>query len=195
MSCYSPRTKNSPGFEELNEENYPVFAMTQQRTLRKDELVVKFNVFYPIDNQIKKVKEKIDSIKKDITVNPTRDKKYGETDKIRLITCLRLLDALDDKKKKAATEEEILFYIYWHKFKWPNEIKSPDQIEERNSKSKERYSKYDKNEIKNLKEVMKDNIKEATELCDGGYVSLVKSVSHYLNKTLDKEEVMIMKEI
>jgi hypothetical protein len=186
MSFYSPRTKNSPGFEYLNKEAYPIFYKKPRKSLsdefKNDELVVKFNVLYPIDIQINKAMEEIGKQSKEVVVNPTRDQEYN--DKPLLIKYLRLLDAAFKK----ATDEEILFYIYRHTFPYPESITSPDII-------KERLSKLDGDEKRRIKKRFEENKTSAVELCNGGYVSIVKSASHYLNKSRDKKEAAINKEI
>lgn len=181
---YRMKNQDGPSFN-LPSDQYPIFSRLSKRGMRitpkensKEELVVKLNVLFPLDDQITKVTEAFNRKKCEVLENPTKGK--APTDKNILITYLRLLDA----QATGATDEEILFYLYRSTFPYSHEITSTNQI-------KERLCKMDGDEKQRIKKRMNDNKESAYKLRDGGYIALAKSVSLFLSQS--QEESIFMK--
>lgn len=191
MSMYSPRNQNSPGFYCLNEE-YPVFTTVRKKTLTEDfedEMVFKISLLLPIDEQIAKITAAA-VIKSKNIIKIEKNSIEHKVDV--LIRYLRLLDANDKK----ATVDEILFYLYIPEmgieYYKPN---NPEEVRGILSNLEDNKADFLITRLDSVELNYRKNLREAKKLYQGGFVSIIQSVSHHLNKALNAEEQRILKEI
>lgn len=189
---YSPRNLSGPGFSFLNEK-YPIFVERDEngfpaelKETFSDQLVVKLCVLLPIDEQLDTIKKEIQRRAKALGKESFKERGISDSARVNYISCLRLLDAI---KQGVEDKNEYFLYIYRYLFPNPNSIKNVEQLIDA-------YNKLDPVTRKTFTKRRDDDIKLANELCNkGGYISIVKSRSYYINQSQRKSRNRINKEI
>jgi hypothetical protein len=192
MKRYSPRNLTGPGFSFLNNK-YPMFVEhndmglpSELKETFSDQMVVKLCILLPIEEQLDAIKQEIQNRAKALGKTSFKERGISDSARLNYICCLILLDAI---KQGVEDENERLFYIYKHLFPYPNSIKNKEQLIAA-------YSALDPAGRKTITKRMKDDIHLADDLCNkGGYISIVKSRSHYINQSQRASKHRIEKEI
>lgn len=175
MSNYDPNKKESPGFYKIGLE-YPEvippwFAGDKKisSNITKGDVVIKFSAFQDIDEQLKKAKDELKSKQIEMLKKSKDYPDLSDGDKLRYITNIRILDAIESN----ATEAEILLYIYKHEF--PNNGINKITIDNIENGKKV----YGEDIMKRIKDNMKEHKKRAIRYRDRDYLSIVRSLKFY----------------